>query len=280
MSALPWTKFSWDHWENDPGLALCSLAAQGLWMRLLCLAQKEGGYLLLKGEAPTVEKLAKLVRSTPETVDELLAELESEGVFSRRADGVIYSRRIVKDLRSARTNQKNGKLGGNPSLRKDKGNSEPVNPIANPRLKAEKRREEKKEKESPLPPTLKTDVESVWAMIPKASKSRSTRYDIELALAAAIGRGHTAADVLGGLAAYYATDAGDDDGKFAKAAHRMIEGDRWKDFAPQAPAPVTDDDWAKRLDYFSRKGLWSEKWGPAIGEPGCRVPPHILGAAA
>ena len=37
MSGLPWGKFFWKDWLTDPRLSICSLAAQGLWMRLLCI---------------------------------------------------------------------------------------------------------------------------------------------------------------------------------------------------------------------------------------------------
>jgi hypothetical protein len=40
MTAEPWSKWFWTDYEADPGLRLSSLAAQGLWMRMLCLMAK------------------------------------------------------------------------------------------------------------------------------------------------------------------------------------------------------------------------------------------------
>ena len=37
MTGLPWGKFWWRDWLTDPNLSACSLAAQGLWMRMLCI---------------------------------------------------------------------------------------------------------------------------------------------------------------------------------------------------------------------------------------------------
>lgn len=37
-SQLRWAKFFWADWAGDNCLSLCTLAAQGLWMRLLCIA--------------------------------------------------------------------------------------------------------------------------------------------------------------------------------------------------------------------------------------------------
>ncbi len=38
MKKRPWGKFYWNDWQGDPCLRVCGLAAQGLWMRMLCLA--------------------------------------------------------------------------------------------------------------------------------------------------------------------------------------------------------------------------------------------------
>lgn len=47
---------------------------------------------------------------------------------------------------------------------------------------------------------------------------------------------------------------------------------------PSKPAP-TDEDWPGRLKVWA-EGTWVHGWGPKPGEPGCRVPPELLRAAA
>lgn len=106
--ANPWGKFFWNDWETDPSLRLCSLAAQGLWMRLLCLAAKstKPGYVLVNGRAPSVDDLAVLVGRPAEELSPLLDELESNGVFSRDRHGVILSRRMVRDEKRSQEGRK------------------------------------------------------------------------------------------------------------------------------------------------------------------------------
>jgi hypothetical protein len=51
-----------------------------------------------------------------------------------------------------------------------------------------------------------------------------------------------------------------------------------KGWAPRKAAPGTMDDtrWQAALALHREEGRWSASWGPKPGEPGCRVPPHLL----
>lgn len=47
--------------------------------------------------------------------------------------------------------------------------------------------------------------------------------------------------------------------------------------AVRAAQPVTVDDWIKRLAYGRREMKWlTVQWGPAPGQPGCRVPENLI----
>lgn len=132
MSGVVWSKFFWSAWANDPSLRLCSLAAQGLWMRLLCIMSESDppGYLTIQGRPVGGNPLAKMVGTHPLTLVKLMSELEATGVFSRESDtGVIYSRRMVRDYGNYKRDKKNGQLGGNPALL---GVNPPDNPPVNP----------------------------------------------------------------------------------------------------------------------------------------------------
>ena len=120
MSGTIWSKFFWNDWESEEALRMCSLAAQGLWMRMLCLAAKAKptGYVLLNGEMPTPSDLARLCGASEAEVSTLLAELDRWGVFSRDRQGRIYSRRMVREAKKLAIARQNGAKGGNPSLRK------------------------------------------------------------------------------------------------------------------------------------------------------------------
>lgn len=114
----PWVKWYWADWRSDPGLRVCSLAARGLWAEMLGIMHEADtyGHLLINGSAPTAKQIAALVSATPGQVEALLAELKAAGVPSFTAEGVIYSRRMVRDRERQERDKANGKKGGNPSL--------------------------------------------------------------------------------------------------------------------------------------------------------------------
>lgn len=136
QARLPWAKWSFEAWETDAGLALCSMGAQGFWMRLLCIAAKERGYVLVEGKVPTTEELAFLTRQEVDDVEIWLEELETRGVFSRASfrgvSRAIYSRRMVRDFQASARNSANGKKGGNPALKpaEDTGENEAPDEVA------------------------------------------------------------------------------------------------------------------------------------------------------
>lgn len=137
MSGTIWTKFFWSDWDTDPALRLCSYQAQGLWMRMLCIAAAHDpiGYVAVAGRALDETSIARMTGGTESEVRDLLGELDRNGVFSRDRQGRIFSRRMVKDARRAAIARKNGKKGGNPNLGNNGGNNDGVNPPDNPPLK-------------------------------------------------------------------------------------------------------------------------------------------------
>ena len=62
MSGTVWSKFFWSDWETDPALRLCSLAAQGFWMRMLSIAAAHDpiGYVAVAGRTLDETALARL----------------------------------------------------------------------------------------------------------------------------------------------------------------------------------------------------------------------------
>ena len=134
----PWLKFFPTDWRADPALRMCSLAARGLWIEMLCLMHeaRPHGSLLVSGRPVTAAQLANLVGAGVGEVEGFLAELEEAGVFSRDADGALYSRRMRRDEERAAVNRVNGRAGGNPSLKA--GVNLPVNPPVKAGVKAQK----------------------------------------------------------------------------------------------------------------------------------------------
>ena len=123
MNKLRWGKFYWSDWADDPALALCSLAAQGLWMRLLCIAAQGTpyGHVTVNGKPPSIEDLAKLIRPRPKVshLHRLLDELERNGVVLRNASGVLVSRRQESDGKLASVRRSAAKARWNKESRPD-----------------------------------------------------------------------------------------------------------------------------------------------------------------
>jgi len=118
-------------WLRNIRLRTCSLAARGLWMDMLCLMHQGEpyGHLALGIQKDPADEanddalrailpanLARMVGATEKGVSTLLRELEEAGVFSRTAEGIIYSRRMGRDekLRQVRA------AGGPKSLQNPK----------------------------------------------------------------------------------------------------------------------------------------------------------------
>lgn len=118
MAGTTWGKFFWSDWESDPNLKLCSLAAQGLWMRILCICATSDvpGHMVLAGKPVTNEDLAAIVGKPLREVNKLMTELADRAVFSRDSDGVVFSRRMKRDAARSQSARERGKQGGNPLL--------------------------------------------------------------------------------------------------------------------------------------------------------------------
>ncbi|QDH17429.1 hypothetical protein [Swingsia samuiensis] len=120
MSARQWGKFWWQDWQRDPALRMCSIAARGLWMDMLCLMHDANpqGHLLVNGKQPTIRQMAVIFGATSDEVSSAISELEEAGVFSKTDDGVIFSRRMVREKTASEEAYNNGKKGGNPALKR------------------------------------------------------------------------------------------------------------------------------------------------------------------
>lgn len=142
MASTKWGKFFWSDWSNDPKLKLCSLAARGLWMQMLCIASESEptGFVAI-GKIPLgAAEISRIAGADKSEVETLIAELERNGVFSRTARGTIFSRRMVSDEKKARIARENGKNGGNPSLRNKRDFSASDKPLpTTPLVKPESR---------------------------------------------------------------------------------------------------------------------------------------------
>lgn len=111
-------KFFGNDWRSDPELRLCEPVSRAVWIDLLTFMMEAEpfGHLLINGKVPTVEMIGALTVTPPKVVKRALADLEENGVFSKTDQGVIYSRRMLKDAAKTAEMSSRGKQGGNPSL--------------------------------------------------------------------------------------------------------------------------------------------------------------------
>jgi len=117
-------------WRKDAALQSCSIAAQGLWINLMCISHEcePYGHMVVNGKPMTNAQISRLVGLSVKECDKLVGELEDSGVASRSEDGALFSRRMVKDenLRNVRAaggeggkefgamGAEHGKKGGRP----------------------------------------------------------------------------------------------------------------------------------------------------------------------
>jgi hypothetical protein len=107
---LHWIKYYPSDWQAEPTLRTCSLASKGLWIEMLGLMAHSvrHGYLCKMNSLDPMppEDLAKFIAQPLDEIMRLLQELEGNGVFSRTCDGLIYSRRLLKDAKARKRNCK------------------------------------------------------------------------------------------------------------------------------------------------------------------------------
>jgi hypothetical protein len=129
VSGLPWGKFWWKDWLTDPALSVCSLAAQGLWMRMLCIMSMSDppGHLILpptsRGESEA-QRIARMCLADARQVRGLLGELDTRGVFSRDSGGNIVSRRMIRDAELSASGRRSATKGW--AKRKGQPKGEPI----------------------------------------------------------------------------------------------------------------------------------------------------------
>lgn len=96
------------------------------------------------------------------------------------------------------------------------------------------------------PSEIKISAERIWAAQPIfEGKRRSTRPDVLRALTAATNRGGSLPDVEVAAEAYYRLPgSAEQGGKFAMGAKRLLEADRWREYAPALPTVARKSEWA------------------------------------
>ncbi len=100
-------------WRKDVELQSCSMAAQGLWINLMCVMHEcePYGHAAINGRAMTAAQIGRQVGLTAAEAEALLSELLDAGVAKREGEGPIYSKRMVSDERVRNARAEGGKSG-------------------------------------------------------------------------------------------------------------------------------------------------------------------------
>jgi hypothetical protein len=118
---LPYLQLYAQDWQAEKNLNFCSWDARYLWFEIMLLMHQAEprGYLIRNGQPYSEDDLVKVISGASlQRVRDCMFELETNHVYSRDRNGVIYSRKMVKAERKKKTAQSNGKSGGNPTLKK------------------------------------------------------------------------------------------------------------------------------------------------------------------
>jgi hypothetical protein len=119
-------------WLRDTALRSCSTGARGLWMDMICFMHegKPYGHLKVGDKVILPSNLARMVGDNSDLVADWLLELSQAGVYETTEDGVIFSKRMVRDENLRQIRAAGGFKGGNPALiNKDKVNLEVIQEV-------------------------------------------------------------------------------------------------------------------------------------------------------
>ncbi len=247
--AKPWMKFYAADWRANVKLRMCSLAARGLWIEMICLMHQGEPYGHLTvpdsgGKPPSIGQLAVLVGAAVQEVETLLAELESTSVFFKTTRGIIYSRRMIEDEKKAQTAVENGRGGGNPTLRKQTTISPSDNHHDNHHLNGHDNQGDKAR--------ARTYARVPEGFPPKGGNPKG---------AGAHARGEPHRDTPSSLGL---------DARSSSAPLTLPSGVKWDGTGPHPRFA----EWFDRVRLFDTPGgmTWMEDlWGPPPGQPGSAV---------
>lgn len=113
-------------WLKDTALKRCSFAAKGVWIDMLCLMSEsdERGVLITGNRAWSETEIALAIGGNMDSTVGLIRELLNNGVARKRADGAIFSARMLKDEATRKARSRAGMIsGGNKLLSRQNTNT-------------------------------------------------------------------------------------------------------------------------------------------------------------
>lgn len=252
----PWIKFYPKDYLSDLELATCSAAAQGVYMRLLCLMHNsnEYGFAIVSGAVPTPYALAKAVQMRYPTCTNAVAELLQKCVLKKDHRGVLYSQRMLSDKVKLDVMRERGKLGGNPAL---------VNPKDKPEQMEIQNKNKKEKHMAADAPFVREFENDFWPLVrKKETKADSLRLFVSLRK-----KGAPLATLLSGLKEYQRAKA-DDDTKYLMQPKKFLgPGEHWKEWAEKAEVAEAETQRAKEANERREKTVLKRTVQPTNPNP-------------
>lgn len=302
MAGTTYAKFFWQDWVGDDELALCSMRARGTWMCLLVIAARSTtpGHVLLGGKKPSLTDLRQAMRCPPDFTDEHLQadidELSSRGVCSLSREGIVISRRMVRDAQKSRSRASGGRVSSSVTPRNERGifisRSEPH------RVDVPATINHQPESINHQPSTTPTTVEgnrskaervndalgrpgfinahNMFRQLDQIFSIEQAGADFDLDLLAVIQEYRHTQKIpsdLGGVIYFKKGALAHRDARLALSAETAKQG-------AERAREKTSAEWTQSLRFFVNYGFWhGEKFGPSPIEDGCMAPKDMLAAA-
>jgi hypothetical protein len=176
-------------WLRDTALRSCSTGARGLWMDMICFMHegKPYGHLKVGDKVILPSNLARMVGDNSDLVADWLLELSQAGVYETTEDGVIFSKRMVRDENLRQIRAAGGFKGGNPALiNKDKVNLEVIQEVKQKSTpsssSSSSSSKDKKATVVACPDGVEEEVWQDWLQLRKAKKAPVTQTVVNSAI--------------------------------------------------------------------------------------------------
>jgi hypothetical protein len=166
-------------WLRDTALRSCSTSARGLWMDMICFMHEGSpyGHLKVGDKVILPSNLARMVGDNSDLVADWLLELSQAGVYDTTEDGVIFSKRMVRDENLRQIRAAGGSKGGNPALMdKVKVNLEVISEVKQkPTPSSSSTSSSSKDKKATVVATPEGVLQSVWDEFVAHRKSKQAK---------------------------------------------------------------------------------------------------------
>jgi hypothetical protein len=210
-------------WLRD-GISGCSLAAQGLWLRMMFVAHDapKYGHIFANDLLDAKAAIARRCGANVTEFESLFAELLAAGVPGLE-DGFVVSRRMVRDAKLREVRAKAGRKGGKQKA-KQTSSKRPSKSQANTYQNTEDENEIEDDIETVIEKKEADDFESFWKAFPSGRKKSKAKARTAFTKASAKA---PARMLVASAAEYAASDEGR--GEYVKMPETWLNGECWTD---------------------------------------------------